>query len=78
MDGDALLEAERMLGTNSFLRFAREIAYSHHERWDGSGYPRRSEGDKIPVSGRLMAIADVYDALISYGSTSLHFPMMML
>lgn len=62
---NALLEAERMLGTNSFLRFAREIAYSHHERWDGSGYPEGLKGEEIPVSGRLMAIADVYDALIS-------------
>lgn len=62
---DALREAEKMLGTNSFLRFAKEIAYSHHERWDGSGYPEGLKGDEIPLSGRLMAIADVYDALIS-------------
>lgn len=49
----------------SFMRFAREIAASHHERWDGSGYPRGLGGDEIPVSARLMAVADVYDALIS-------------
>ena len=49
----------------SFLRLAREIAYTHHERWDGSGYPQGLVGDAIPLSGRLMAIADVYDALIS-------------
>lgn len=61
---DALLKAEKELGSSSFLRFAREIAYSHHEKWDGTGYPERLKGDQIPVSGRLMAIADVYDALI--------------
>lgn len=62
---DSLAEAEKMLGTNSFLRFAKEIAYSHHERWDGTGYPEGLKGKEIPLSGRLMAIADVYDALIS-------------
>jgi putative two-component system response regulator len=62
---DALLEAEKGLGSNSFLRFAREIAYTHHEKWDGSGYPRGLSQKEIPLSGRLMAIADVYDALIS-------------
>ncbi|MDX1692576.1 MAG: two-component system response regulator [Ketobacteraceae bacterium] len=53
------------LEDSSFLRFAQEIAISHHEKWDGSGYPRGLAGNNIPVSGRLMAIADVYDALIS-------------
>ncbi len=61
----AIAAAERRLGTNSFLRFAREIAESHHERWDGTGYPHGLAGAEIPLSGRLMAIADVYDALIS-------------
>lgn len=49
----------------SFLRFAKEIAYSHQEKWDGSGYPLGIGGDDIPTSARLMAVADVYDALIS-------------
>lgn len=62
---DAIMAAEHKLGTNSFLSFAREIAYTHHEKWDGTGYPQGLAGDEIPVSGRLMAIADVYDALIS-------------
>lgn len=62
---DALLRAEEELGTTDFLRMAREIAYSHHEHWDGSGYPIGLKQDSIPISGRLMAIADVYDALIS-------------
>lgn len=62
----AILEAERELGENeSFLRYAREIAYSHHEKWDGSGYPLGLAGEDIPLSARLMAVADVYDALIS-------------
>jgi putative two-component system response regulator len=50
---------------NPLLRFAREITYSHHERFDGSGYPQGLAGDAIPVSARLLAVADVYDALIS-------------
>jgi putative two-component system response regulator len=63
---DAILVAEKQLNApNSFLRFAREIAYSHQEKWDGSGYPEGLAGDAIPVAARLMALADVYDALIS-------------
>jgi len=62
---EALKVAENELGSNSFLHFAREISLSHHEKWDGSGYPSGLKGDAIPVSGRLMALADVYDALIS-------------
>ncbi len=53
------------LGTSSFLRIAREITLSHHEKWDGSGYSQGLAGRDIPLSGRLMALADVYDALIS-------------
>ncbi|MDD5295840.1 MAG: response regulator [Rhodocyclaceae bacterium] len=49
----------------AFLRHAMDIAFYHHERWDGSGYPNGLAGDDIPVSARLMAAADVYDALIS-------------
>ncbi len=63
---EALMRAEQELGTTDFLQMAREIAYTHHERWDGTGYPRGLKGDDIPISGRLMAVADVYDALISY------------
>ncbi len=48
-----------------FLTVAKEIAYSHHERWDGKGYPLGLVGEQIPLSARLMAVADVYDALIS-------------
>jgi putative two-component system response regulator len=48
-----------------FLTVAKEIAHWHHEKWDGTGYPDRLAGDAIPVSARLMALADVFDALIS-------------
>ena len=47
-----------------FLSFTKEIAYSHQEKWDGTGYPEGLSGDDIPISGRLMAVADVYGALI--------------
>ncbi len=57
--------AEQKLPGNSFLRYAREIAHCHHERWDGKGYPRGLSGTDIPVSARLMSLVDVYDALIS-------------
>jgi putative two-component system response regulator len=61
-----IAEVERMLGEESvFLRYAREIAYGHQEKWDGSGYPQGAKGDEIPLSARLMALADVYDALLS-------------
>jgi putative two-component system response regulator len=65
---NAILQAESALGgvtDASFLQYAAEIAYGHPERWDGSGYPQGFAGDAIPLSARLMAIADVYDALIS-------------
>jgi putative two-component system response regulator len=63
---DAIQAAENSLGTEvEFLTMAKEIAYGHQEKWDGSGYPDGLAGDAIPVSARLMAVADVYDALIS-------------
>ena len=63
---DAIEQAEQIVGTRvDFLRVAKEIALSHQEKWDGSGYPQGLAGDDIPLSARLMAVADVYDALIS-------------
>lgn len=63
---DAIQHAEDHLGISvDFLHFAKEIAYSHQEKWDGSGYPEGLAADDIPISARLMAVADVYDALIS-------------
>lgn len=62
----AIATAERYIGsTNPFLSLAKEIAHCHHERWDGSGYPRGLKGEDIPLAGRIMAVADVYDALVS-------------
>jgi putative two-component system response regulator len=62
---DAIQSAEQHLGMQvEFLTLAKEIAYSHQEKWDGSGYPEGLSGDAIPWSARLMALADVYDALI--------------
>lgn len=63
---DTLRTAEQHLGVpNPFLRYAREIAGSHHERWNGSGYPEGLAGEAIPLSARLMAVVDAYDTLIS-------------
>jgi putative two-component system response regulator len=62
---DSIIAAEQRLGeAMPYLIFAKEIAYSHQEKWDGTGYPDGLSGDDIPISGRLMAVADVYDALI--------------
>ena len=62
----AIEQAEARLGTKvGFLTMAKEIALSHQEKWDGSGYPNKTAGEQIPISARLMALADVYDALIS-------------
>jgi response regulator RpfG family c-di-GMP phosphodiesterase len=62
----AIANAQHHLGvSNNFLSVAQEIALTHHEKWDGSGYPNGLRGKGIPLAGRLMAIADVYDALVS-------------
>lgn len=67
LGGDALKKARNSVQGKgaSFLKYAEEIAYGHHEKWDGSGYPLGLVGNAIPISARLMAIADVYDALLS-------------
>ena len=63
---EAIAHAEKALGTDvAFLTMAKEIALSHQEKWDGSGYPQGLAGDAIPLSARLMAVADVYDALVT-------------
>lgn len=62
----AIANAERHLGTcSAFFSMAQEIAHTHHERWDGQGYPRGIAGSDIPLAGRIMAVADTYDALVS-------------
>jgi putative two-component system response regulator len=55
----------QIIGSHMFLRYASTFAETHHERWDGTGYPAGAKGINIPLMGRLMAIADVYDALVS-------------
>lgn len=63
---DALVSAQKsMVQQIEFLEIAKDLVYSHHEKWDGSGYPQGLAGDEIPIAARLMALADVYDALIS-------------
>jgi len=62
---DVIKEIERNTSENKFLAYAKVFAACHHERWDGSGYPKGLKGDEIPVLGRAMAIVDVYDALVS-------------
>ncbi|MCL4217452.1 MAG: response regulator [Candidatus Hydrogenedentes bacterium] len=63
--GDTLKAADEEAGAGSFLAMGKKIAYSHHERWDGTGYPYGLSGEAIPLTGRITAVADVYDALSS-------------
>ncbi|MEQ9453664.1 MAG: HD domain-containing phosphohydrolase [Phycisphaeraceae bacterium] len=61
--GDTLVEMKRRWGDDDFLDTACEIIFGHHERWDGTGYPFGLKGQNIPLSARIVAVADVYDAL---------------
>ena len=63
LGGDAIKAIEAKIEGQSFLALGREIAYNHHEKWDGSGYPRGLNGEGIPLAARVVALADVYDAL---------------
>ncbi|MDC7224986.1 MAG: 7TM diverse intracellular signaling domain-containing protein, partial [Spirochaetales bacterium] len=63
--GEALENIESTIKMESFLTLGKEIAWFHHEKWDGSGYPKGLAGKKIPLSARITALADVYDALTS-------------
>jgi CHASE2 domain-containing sensor protein len=62
---DVILKAEARVGVrdDATLEMAKDIVYTHHERWDGSGYPQGLRGTAIPVAGRVMALVDVYDAV---------------
>jgi len=63
---DVILKAEQQVGVgdDATLAMAKDIVYTHHERWDGTGYPQGLRGPQIPVAGRVMAIVDVYDAAV--------------
>jgi putative two-component system response regulator len=64
--GEQMIEKiQSLTNENDFLKYAKIFAANHHEKWDGSGYPRGLKGTDIPLLGRIMAVADVYDALIS-------------
>jgi putative two-component system response regulator len=65
MGAQTLEAAAKKYPKAKYLRLAREIAESHHEKWDGTGYPKGLKGAAIPLSGRIVALADVYDALVS-------------
>jgi len=65
LGGECISQIEQQLGNSNFLAMAREIAFCHHERWDGEGYPVGLVGEEIPLSARIVSIADVYDALAS-------------
>ena len=60
---DTLINAENKLSFRSFLKIAIQLTSSHHEKWNGMGYPKGFKGDEIPLSARIMCLADVYDAL---------------
>ena len=62
---DAISRMKKTTKDSSFLKYARIFALTHHEKWDGNGYPGGLSGTDIPLEGRLMAVADVYDALVS-------------
>ena len=61
--GDAITAIQAQIEGRTFLNLGREIAYNHHEKWDGSGYPCGLRADAIPLAARIVAVADVYDAL---------------
>lgn len=65
LGGEALKEVEAKIEGQSFLTLGKEIAFYHHEKWDGTGYPRGLKAEQIPLSARIVALADVYDALTS-------------
>lgn len=65
LGGQALSDVDSALSNKSFLTIGKEVAFYHHERWDGKGYPDGLAGEDIPLSARIVAIADVYDALTS-------------
>lgn len=74
LGADTLLQVLETDPTNDFMKIGYEIALNHHEKWDGSGYPNNISGNNIPLSARIMAVADVYDALRSERCYKKGFP----
>jgi HD-GYP domain-containing protein (c-di-GMP phosphodiesterase class II) len=71
--GDTLMAIRRRWGEDPFLVTATQIVFGHHEKWDGSGYPFGLKGENIPLTARIVAVADVYDALTSERTYTLAF-----
>jgi response regulator RpfG family c-di-GMP phosphodiesterase len=66
LGGECLAAIQRQLGDDDFLQLGQQVAIAHHEQWDGSGYPHGLQGKEIPLAARIVAVADVYDALTSH------------
>jgi response regulator RpfG family c-di-GMP phosphodiesterase len=66
LGGECLAAIQRQLGDDDFLQLGQQVAVAHHEQWDGSGYPHGLQGKEIPLAARIVAVADVYDALTSH------------
>jgi putative two-component system response regulator len=58
-------ESQALIEDELIIHLAKDIVYTHHERWDGSGYPRGLKGEAIPIAGRIIAVVDVYDAMVA-------------